>query len=208
MLLADIGNRFAHLYDGKSVVNFTLDKLIEKYYNQKLYYINVNPNNIKKLHKVSAWIDISPYIELEGAYKGMGIDRKAFLLSRGDGVYIDAGSAITIDKKLNGKFTGGVIIPGIWHLKKSYEEISSVLKIDSLEKIDLNILPKSSTKLTISYGIIAPIILTIKHINREKLPVYCCGGDGELVANYIDGAIYSKELIFEGMQKVIKESGC
>ncbi len=202
MLLADIGNRFAHFYNGKTVADLPLENLIENYKNQKLYYINVNPKNIEKLKAQKNWVDLAPFIKLEGAYEGMGADRKALLLSRGDGIYIDAGSAITVDKKIGGRFAGGIIMPGIWRLKKSYEEISPRLKIDRLEKIDLNSLPKSSTEDTISYGIIAPIILTIKHINQEKLPIYCCGGDGELIAGYLEDAIYSKELIFEGMKKV------
>ena len=138
----------------------------------------------------------------------MGIDRQTLLLSREDGIYIDAGSAITIDKKLNSKFVGGTILPGIWKVKECYADISPVLKIDDLAKISIDKLPTNSTKMSISYGIISPIVSLVKYINSEELPIYCCGGDGKLISNYIEKAVYIEDLIFEGIKKVIKESRC
>ena len=208
MYLADIGNRYAHLYDGKTVSHLSIDDLIKSYTNKKVYYINVNPNNIAKLSAISNWIDLSRYVNLNGSYEGMGIDRQTLLLSRGDGIYIDAGSAITIDKKLNSKFVGGTILPGIWRVKECYGDISSILKIDNLARIDIDKLPTNSTKMSISYGIIAPIVSLIKSINSENLPIYCCGGDGKLISSYIEKSEYIEDLIFEGMKKVIKESRC
>ncbi len=208
MYLADIGNRYAHLYDGKAVSHLSVDDLIKEYSNEKVYYINVNPNNLTKLSNISNWIDLSNYINLNGSYEGMGIDRQTLLLSRGDGIYIDAGSAITIDKKLNSKFIGGTILPGIWRVKECYTDISSVLKIDDLAEVDIDKLPTDSTKMSISYGIIAPIVSLVKSINSENLPIYCCGGDGKLISSYIEKSEYIEDLIFEGMKKVIKESRC
>jgi len=208
LFLADIGNRFAHLYYNGTVYDLTIDDLVEKFSDKKLYYINVNPKNIDRLIQIANWIDLSDYVHLNGAYNGMGIDRQMLLLSSGDGIYIDAGSAITIDLKVDNIFMGGTILPGIWRVKKAYSEISEYLKIDNIQRIDLNSLPSSSTKESVSYGIIAPIIALINSINRDDLPIYCCGGDGELVASYIDRAIYKKDLVFDGMKKVIKESRC
>ena len=208
MYLADIGNRYAHLYDGKRLNHLSVDDLIKNYYNKTVYYINVNPNNIEKLSKVNSWLDLSKYINLNGSYKGMGIDRQALLLSRGDGIYIDAGSAITIDKKLHSKFIGGTILPGIWRVKECYADISSVLRIDDLAKVNINKLPTGSTKMSISYGIIAPLVSLVNSINSERLPIYCCGGDGKLISRYIDKSEYIEDLIFDGMKKVIKESRC
>jgi len=208
MILADIGNSFAHLYIDGQVINLDVDTLIEKYRDSKIYYINVNPRNKTKLEAIDNWIDLEKFVHLENSYDTMGIDRKVLLLSRGDGIYIDAGSAITIDKKENGKFIGGTILPGIKASIESYSCISSALKIKSIEDVDLDILPSSSTKESISYGIVAPIVALIERVNSSNLLIYCCGGDGELIANYLKGAIYSKELIFEGMIKVIKECRC
>jgi len=208
LILADIGNRFAHLYNNGVVNNLTIDELIDNFADKKIYYINVNPKNINRLTSIDTWIDLSNYVHLNGAYSGMGIDRQVLLLSAKDGIYIDAGSAITIDLKINNKFMGGTILPGIWKIKKAYADISEYLKIDNIQQININTLPFSSTKESISYGIIAPIIALINSINKDNLPIYCCGGDGELLASYIDKAIYKKDLIFNGMKKVIKESKC
>jgi len=206
MLIADIGNRFAHLYNGKEVLDLKIVDLIKDYSLKKLCYINVNPKNKEFLKNSKNWIDLSNFIKIDGSYETMGIDRKALLLSRGDGIYIDAGSAITIDKKINGKFLGGVILPGMWIVKKSYKEISKALDIDKINRVNLESLPKSNTKDTISYGIIAPIVCLINSINKENLPIYCTGGDGELIASYLENAIYKKDLIFEGLVKVVKEN--
>ena len=206
MLIADIGNRFAHLYNGKEVLDLKIEDLIKDYSLKKLCYINVNPKNKEFLKNSKYWIDLSNFIKIDGSYETMGIDRKALLLSRGDGIYIDAGSAITIDKKINSKFFGGVILPGIWIVKKSYKEISKALDIDKINRVNLESLPKSNTKDTISYGIIAPIIYLINSINKENLPIYCTGGDGKLIASYLENAIYKKDLIFEGLVKVVKEN--
>jgi len=206
MLLADIGNRFAHLYDGNSILDLSIDELISNYSTKRLFFINVNPKNLSKLNIQNQWINLSKYINLNGSYEGMGVDRQVLLLSKGDGIYIDAGSAITIDKKLNNQFVGGTILPGLWRVKKSYKEISKVLEIDEINRVNLANLPKSNTKDTISYGIIAPIIALIKSINRENLPIYCCGGDGKLISSYLKDSIYEKDLIFKGMLKVIKEN--
>ena len=208
MILADIGNTFAHLYIDGHILDLDIDTLIKNYSDEKIYYINVNPQNREKLVAIDNWIDLKDFVNLENAYDSMGIDRQVLLLSRGDGIYIDAGSAITVDKKENGVFLGGTILPGIKAAINSYSLISSALKINSLEDIDIERLPNNSTKESISYGVIAPIVALVDRINSSNLPIYCCGGDGKLIAKYLNNATYIKELIFEGMQKVIKESRC
>lgn len=206
--LVDIGNRYAHLYlDGK-VTDLSYDELFAQFSNRKIYYICVNNSLKRQLADNSLWVDLEPFVEIKGSYKGMGIDRQVLLLSRGDGIYIDAGSAITIDKIESNRYLGGAILPGIWQTIKSYAQISPVLAIETLDRIDLSQLPRENTRNTISYGIIAPIIAFTEKINSEVLPIYCCGGDGKLLSEYIDGSTYSKELLFEGMKKVVKECGC
>ena len=206
--LVDIGNSYAHLYKGGEIITFKHENLFKEYAKSKLYYINVKHSLKERLKEMPHWIDLEPYVTLKGAYEGMGIDRKVLLLSRGEGLYIDAGSAITIDKYENGAFGGGVILPGISMQKQSYAQISPVLAIEELAPIDLEMLPKESTHSAVSYGIIAPIIALVEKINRSNLNVYCCGGDGELLSYYIKDAHYSNKYIFEGMQKVMKECRC
>jgi len=207
VLLVDIGNRYAHIYDGKSVVNLDYDELFTQYIDKKLYYINVNPKLVDRLSNMISWVNLEPYISLAGVYNGMGIDRQTLLLSRGDGLYIDAGSAITIDLKMGNRFIGGTILPGIWRVKECYSDISSKLSLDTLESVNLDILPNNKTSSSVSYGIIAPIISLIERINKESLPIYCCGGDGELLTSYLD-AEYNSLMVFDGMKKVIKECEC
>jgi type III pantothenate kinase len=207
-LLADIGNSYAHLHRDGFTIDMSINELVEFFANKKLYYICVNPKISNTLRKIPEWVNLADYVELEGAYSTMGVDRQVLLLSRGDGIYIDAGSAITIDLKKDSKFAGGTILPGIWKQKESYEEISKALYIEEIAKIDIDKLPNSTTKESISFGIIAPVVALVEKINKDNLPIYCCGGDGALLASYIDGAIYERDLVFEGMKKVIKESLC
>ena len=206
--LVDIGNRYAHILIDKEIIRVEHSELFQEFSQEKIYYINVKHSLKAKLEKMNKWVDLEPYVAIKGGYKGMGVDRKILLLSRGDGIYIDAGSAITIDKFEEKQFKGGVILPGIWIQKRSYGTISPRLEIDDLIRVDLNELPQSSTQETLSYGIIAPIVALVEKINRNNLNIYCCGGDGELLASYIEGAEYSNELLFEGMLKVVKECRC
>lgn len=206
--LVDIGNTQAHIFYDGSVYNLPYELFFKKFQNQKLYYINVNPQLEARLKKNPLWVDLKSFVHLPGAYDTMGIDRQVLLLSRGDGIYIDAGSAITIDKLENNRFQGGTILPGVWSVLKCYKEISPVLALETIQKVNLERVPKSNTQNTISYGIIAPIIALIEKINTSQLPIYCCGGDGELFVEYLENAHYSKELIFEGIQKVLKEYKC
>ena len=206
--LVDIGNRYAHIFIDNETITLEHSELFQKFAKEKIYYINVKHSLRAKLQEMDGWVDLEPFVTIKGSYEGMGIDRKVLLLSRGDGIYIDAGSAITIDKFEDSQFKGGAILPGIWIQKRSYSAISPRLEIDDLSRVDLDRLPQSSTQDAVSYGIIAPIIALVEKINRENLNIYCCGGDGELLASYIDGAIYNKALLFEGMLKVVKECRC
>ena len=207
-LLADIGNRYAHFNSGDTTIDMEIKDLINLFIDKKLYYICVNPRISRNLRKIQKWVNLADYINVKGSYLGMGIDRQALLLSRDDGIYLDAGSAITIDLKLKSEFVGGTILPGVWQQIISYKEISSALKIDNILDINLDTLPKNSTKESISFGIIAPTVALVERMNKHNLPVYCCGGDGAMFAKHIKNAIYDRDLVFDGMRKAIKENGC
>ncbi len=173
MILVDVGNSNAHIKRVIDTINSHFLSLLKNIEIERFSVISVNREfNLIAKNQLN-WIDLSKFINIDGSYPTMGVDRKAFLLSRGDGIYIDAGSAITVDVKLKNSFIGGVILSGIWQLKRSYEEISDALKIDELERVDLTSLPKSNTKETVSYGIIAPTIALIEKIRaRYLLPIY------------------------------------
>ncbi len=199
MILADIGNSRTHIKDGNKIYHLNHKEAIDRYKDKKLYYISVNSSVSKLLKDIPNWIDISSWLVMQGFYEGMGVDRRALSLSKGDGLYIDAGSAITIDIVKRDIYKGGAIIPGIKSLKESFKNISNVL---SIEPDFSYTTPPLGTKAQIGYGIIAPIIALISDI-REDLDIWICGGDGKFLSQFITKSIYDETLVFQGMAKAI-----
>ena len=204
ILLADIGNTHIHIYNGKEVKHFTCDDAIEKYKDKSLYYISVNHQLLDSVEKIKIWQNIDSLIEIEREYKTMGVDRKALCLSYKNGIFVDAGSAITVDVVEEGKYVGGFILPGLKAYLISYSSISSSLDVTLDKSLILNELP-TTTKEQISYGIIASIKALIeKHSNNKEL--YFTGGDGKFLSKYFDNALYDETLVFQGMLKVLKDN--
>lgn len=202
MILADIGNSYAHILIDDKIEHLKIDSAIAKFKDAKVFYICVNRRVEDRLKSLREWIDISSYLSMKGFYKGMGVDRKALCLSNGDGLYIDAGSAITIDLVKSGEYIGGTILPGIGKLQECYSSISPALdkKVD-FEEIKLS----RETSKQIGYGIIMPIISLISNI-REDMSIYICGGDGKLLSRFIDDSIYDERLLFRGMEKAVERN--
>jgi len=203
-LLADIGNTHFHIYNGERVEHLLYLDAIAKYRGEKLYYISVKHQFNADIAGIQNWKDISSSVHIEGEYETMGVDRRALCLSHENGLFIDAGSAITVDVVEEGVYGGGYIFPGLKSMLKGYKEISPVLSAELDTKIDLDHLPLT-TKEQISYGIIASIKALIdKHRNGNKL--YFTGGDGKFLSHFFERAVYDEMLVFDGMRKVIKES--
>ncbi len=203
MLLADIGNTHFHIYNGKNVEHLSYENAIAKYKSEALYYISVKQELNDEISSIAHWKNISKKMILEGDYETMGVDRKALCLSHKDGVFVDAGSAITVDVMEEGIYQGGYIFPGINAMLKSYKSISPVLNTELNEMISLEQLP-TTTKDGISYGIIASIKALIdKHAHMQKL--YFTGGDGKLLSTFFKEAIYDEMLVFNGMQQALKD---
>ena len=203
MLLADIGNSRVHIYDESRVIHLTHQEAIDKYTKQKIYYIIVKHQLKSKFNSLENWIDISDKIQLPNAYSTMGIDRQALCLSSGDGVFISAGTAITVDIMSDSIYQGGFLLPGIKAYLKAYENISPALKTNLNHNISLNTLPQT-TKDGISYGIIASIKMLIEKSQKNK-KLYISGGDGEFVASFFYNAIFDEKLIFKGMKNALKD---
>ncbi len=203
LLLADIGNTYFHIYDGQKVAHLSYDDAITKYAKSPLCYISVKHQLSAKIAGMKNWKDISSLIKLEGEYETMGVDRKALCLSHENGVFIDAGSAITVDVVQNSLYSGGFILPGIRAYLESYRRISSALDISLDQALSLENLPKT-TKEQISYGIIASIKALIQ-MHRDEKQLYFTGGDGKFLSTFFDDAIYDETLVFRGMLKVIKD---
>ncbi|MDQ7046225.1 MAG: type III pantothenate kinase [Sulfurovum sp.] len=201
VLLADIGNTYFHIYDGDAVEHLAYDDAIDTYQNQKLYYITVKHQLSSKIEHIPLWTNISSHIKIKGEYETMGVDRKALCLSHRDGLFVDAGSAITVDVVEQGVYKGGFILPGLKGYMQTYKNISTVLDTNLDKEVNIEELP-TTTKEQISYGIIASIKALIdKHSKGKKL--YFTGGDGKFLSAYFKDAIYDEKLVFDGMQKVI-----
>jgi len=201
VLLADVGNTHFHVYDGTKVEHLLYEDAIGRYQDKVLYYISVNHQLGLEIEKIALWKNISSQIRLEGEYKTMGVDRKALCLSHDSGVFVDAGSAITVDVVEKGVYMGGFILPGLKAYVESYKSISSVLDIELNKALKLDCLP-TTTKDGISYGIIASIKALIDQ-QREGKALYFTGGDGKFLSSFFEEVIYDEMLVFDGMQNAL-----
>jgi type III pantothenate kinase len=206
MLLADIGNTRVHIFDGQSVLHLTHEEAIAGYHTVPLLYICVNHTIKSRLEHIASWEDISSCLSIEGEYETMGVDRKALCLSHSSGIFVDAGSAITVDIVRDGAYQGGFILPGIKAYLESYKMISPALDIELNRKCSLTSLPRT-TKDSISYGIIASIKAVID-IHKTDLPLYFTGGDGEWLSSFFPNSNFDEMLVFKGMQKALKDKQC
>ena len=202
-LLADIGNTHFHIYNGTFVEHLSYEDAIAKYSQTALSYISVNHALNHTIESIALWKNISKAIQLHGAYETMGVDRKALCLSHEEGVFVDAGSAITVDVMQEGQYRGGFIVPGVRAMLQAYAQISGVLTTEFNANVSLEHLPMT-TKDGISYGIIAPIKTLIDRY-REGKKLYITGGDGKLLSHFFQDAVSDEALVFYGMQKAIKE---
>jgi len=201
-ILADIGNTHIHIYENAAVKHLSYDEAIKRYAQKDIQYISVRRSIEDEIKKQTKWQNISSLIELKGAYQTMGVDRRALCLSHPDGVFVDAGSAITVDVMEGGVYQGGFILPGIRAMLESYSRISPILSIPFNQKVSTHTLPMT-TKDGISYGIIASI-KTVIATHQEGKQLYFTGGDGAFLSSLFDGSVYDETLVFEGMQAILK----
>ncbi|MDD5405587.1 MAG: type III pantothenate kinase [Sulfurovaceae bacterium] len=203
MLLADIGNTRAHIYDGKSIVHLSHREAFIQYHNVPLLYICVNHSVKSSLKHMTEWKDISGSISIKGEYETMGVDRKALCLSHKNGIFVDAGSAITVDIVKNGIYQGGFILPGIKAYLEAYKSISPALDIELNREYKPEYLP-TTTKDSVSYGIIASIKTVIDR-HKTNLSLYFTGGDGKWLSSFFPDSKFDESLIFIGIQKALKD---
>jgi type III pantothenate kinase len=207
-LLVDIGNTRVHLFKDKKIFHISKERLFRQYGESDICYINVNHTLEAKLESKKNWKNLAQFLSIEGEYATMGVDRKAICLSYNNGIFVDAGSAITVDVVKEGRYIGGFILPGIKEYLKAYQSISSVLEVEIDKACDISKLPKQTSG-AISYGIISSIISSIKKERiAHKLPLYLTGGDGAWLASFFKEVIYDEGLLFKGLQNAIKDKIC
>lgn len=208
MILCDIGNTHYHFMQGGKIwkigTHSKLDLKLEK--GEEIYVISVNETALKRLSKRYLVIDLEPFVKLDSEYKGLGIDRAVACKAVSDGVIVDAGSAITVDLMQNGVHLGGFIYPGLARFLHMYAQISPRLEKAISFSIYMDILPQSTAE-AISYGVIAPLVHSIRALSRHK-QIILTGGDGGYFARFFDGCIVDQSLVFKGMDKIIKEIVC
>ncbi|MBZ7987639.1 type III pantothenate kinase [Campylobacter canadensis] len=198
MILVDIGNTTACIYESNKAHRINISDFNPKNISKKAYYICVNPN-----YSIlpDNYINLEPYFKLNSDYLGLGVDRIAVCYCIENGIIVDAGSAITVDKMQNNKHCGGFILPGLNAYLNAYKNISSRLDYQLNTKIDLTLLP-NSTKDAISYAVLKSIILSISEFAQNQT-IYLTGGDACYLNQYFKNAINEKDLIFKGMLKLI-----
>lgn len=204
MLLCDVGNTFLHFYHNGKIWKEKPYALTQKKEDIPLYYISVNDRFERCLLASHPYcVNIAQYIELEGEYDGLGIDRKAACRAIVDGVIVDAGSAITVDVMHEGIHIGGYIMPGLGSYRKMCAEISPILDREIEPGVSLYALPQN-TRDALSFGAIKSIILMIKNTSKTK-KIYFTGGDGKFFSRFFESSIYDNTLVFKGMQKALEK---
>ncbi len=194
-LLCDIGNSFAHFYDGVKAWREPHENL-ERYKNEQVYYINVNLKLRERLEHFRKWVDLEPFIKIKTRYKGLGVDRKALCLAVDEGVVVDAGSAVTVDVVRKGEHLGGFIFPGLASLRHAFTSISVAL--DQEPSFEWDRLPLDTSQ-AIGYGMVMPLVLAIEELGE---PLYITGGDGLFLSRFLKRGHYDELLIFKGLLKV------
>jgi len=202
MILADVGNTRVHIYEDGYILHLELEDALEAFGERIVHYICVSDSARKRIVRESYWRDVSERIELNGSYPGMGVDRRALCLSRGDGLYVDAGSALTVDRVSEGTYRGGFLLPGLRSYRSAYASVSPLLDLEPDWGVETDRLPVG-TREQMGYGIIASVVGLIAS-SRKGLPLYITGGDGGILAAHFEDAVQEEGLVFEGMLKALE----
>ena len=203
MILCDVGNSRMHFCVGGEVLHFDYDEGLERFKDEKVYFISVNQEVTDKIKRLGLkWCELKNRNLLKTSYKGLGIDRISACLGCESGVVIDAGSAITVDVVEDGKHLGGWILPGIKAQLKCYADISERLSISLKSIVDVNKLPQNTTE-AVSFGILAPIANLVNSFAQNRR-VVLTGGDAKILSSLFPTAEVDERIVFKGMKKMIK----
>jgi len=210
MILCDIGNTSAHFLENGQSWKVSISEFNPEKFEEKIYFISVNRKISEQIKSknLKNWIDLSQFVNINSEYKTLGIDRKVAILNLENAIVVDAGSAVTIDVLENKKHIGGYILAGRLAIQKSYEIQTPHLKFRQNDKIlNLNELP-NNTENAIFYGYLHQIISLIKEIKNSfrSFKLIITGGDGKLISEYFPESEFREFLIFENLQKIIKEN--
>jgi type III pantothenate kinase len=207
MILCDIGNSFAHFFSDEQNSRIPIENFNPANYSEKIFFISVNQkiSEIIESLNLQNWINLSDKVKIKTNYKTLGIDRKVAIFDAKNNIIVDAGSAITIDIIENNNHIGGYILAGKLLTEKNYQSHIPHLKFkQNSSKLNIDIIP-NNTEDALFYGYLHQVILLLKNIknNYKNLDLIITGGDGKLLVEYCENAVYIKDLIFKNMQKIV-----
>ncbi len=243
LLTVDIGNNTIDnaIFRGKVVTSrFKLSNDIIPKYNKLLYnsgskyeinalICSVVPyltrkviSSLKKSHIRSLRIrDLPSKPSISGEYKGLGEDRRVSMWSalqfyKLPCVVIDLGSAITIDVvDENGRFRGGMIIPGVSMWVRSLAQGTALLPELRYSQIKRGSLLGKNTKQCIragiDYGLVDMMDGILDRIEKslgERPRIVLTGGDSRKVSPYLRHKHTVDDLlILKGLRELYDQSG-
>ena len=202
MLLCDIGNSTYHFFDDQKSYKKDIKSFDPSSIRDEVFYICVNKSVKEMLKHLKNWVDISCYVDMKNYYETMGIDRIAACEALGNGIIVDAGSAVTVDVVKEGRFEGGFIYPGIRAMNKCYENISGALAYSFNFELDLDKMPKNSRD-AISYGYLK---LLQSEVISYGMDIYLTGGDAAEFAKIFPASHIDETLLFKGMKNIMKKA--
>ena len=201
MILCDIGNTSVDLYREGKRTKFRVEDFDPARLQEKVYYVSVNESLNECIRNYTNWHDVRELVEWDKYYSSMGIDRIMVCEAVGNGVIIDAGSAITVDVMDNGLYGGGFISLGLRAAEEAYARLSPALDVSFNFEVDLTIMAKNTPD-ALTVGFLAPLISKIESLGK---PLYLCGGDGRLLSRFLPEAVVVEDLVFQGMKKLIEK---
>ena len=145
----------------------------------------------------------------------LGMDRLAAIAGAynfsggNDVLVIDAGSAITFDTIVNGRYPGGSISPGLSMRFKALNEFTARLPlVMPSEAVNF---PARNTRSAIATGVVEGLVFEINEYIRRfrkeggKKVVFLTGGDSVFLLERIDNEVtHLPELVLEGLNFILE----
>lgn len=200
-ILADIGN---------TTIDLLIDGVRHKHlirdfnphtFTQEIWYSNVNHALSSTLSSLSNWHTIADLVDKNRYYPTMGMDRIMVCEAIENGVIVDAGSAITVDRMEEGAYLGGFISLGLQAAQEAYGRLSPALGMSFNFEVDLTIMAKNTPD-AITLGFLAPLIALIEGYGQT---IYLSGGDAHRFKHFLKDAHVDEMLVFRGMKKLLEK---
>ena len=212
-LFIDIGNTAVKwLFNGECqsvlVTDFSIDLLPQA---SQVYVSCVGDKSV--LSSLDNTIFVKPqatFASFKSAYdspQDLGIDRFLAMVAAIDQLpnqnilIIDVGSACTVDLVLaSGEHQGGLIMPGLGVLRRSFDQFSSQSKNITLEPLASNTI--DCWEYGTSQMLMSVIIAQIEYHQSKlgELQVLLTGGDAKMVAYRLNQSVIIKQnLVLEGL---------